>query len=70
VSILVDPGDEAPMTGTYEPIDATGKPVPMLVTGQQGKPLPNLPKGYRWRLMEPNRTSARGRFAARSRPSK
>ena len=49
--VLVNPGEKAPVTGTYEPIDPSGKVVAMLATMQRGAKLPDLPQGYRWRLV-------------------
>jgi hypothetical protein len=51
MTIAVKAGEKAPVAGTYEAITADGKPVGMLVTRKYGEPLPNLPEGYRWRLM-------------------
>ena len=44
------PGQSAPVSGTYEPINIFGSPTGVRVTVAQGQPLPTAPVGYSWAI--------------------
>ena len=48
--ITVEPGDSAPVGGTYEVVDSLGRQMGVEATVQTGETLPSTMRGYKWRL--------------------
>jgi hypothetical protein len=48
------PGIQAPSAGTYEQQNVLGTPTGVRVTVSQGEVLPAAPRGFTWRMVEPN----------------
>jgi hypothetical protein len=48
----LDPGQPAPVAGYYRAHDAFGAPTEQVVPIRESEPLPPLPKGFTWVLME------------------
>jgi hypothetical protein len=49
---LLQPGDDAPVTGTYEELNIFGARTGRLHVAQEGDPLPRLPRGFSWRPID------------------
>ena len=45
-------GTPAPASGTYEQLNVFGRATGQRVAVRKGKPLPPLPRGFTWRLVE------------------
>ena len=48
----LDPGQPAPVTGYYLAHDMFGESVAQVAPVRKGEPLPPLPKGFTWVLMD------------------
>ena len=48
----LDPVQPAPVAGYYRAHDAFGAPTEQVVPMRESEPLPPLPKGFTWVLME------------------
>ena len=48
----LDPGQPTPVAGYYRAHNVLGAPVEEVVPMREGEPLPPLPKGFTWVLME------------------
>jgi hypothetical protein len=48
----LDPGQPAPSAGYYRAHDVSGAPIEQAVPMREGEPLPPLPKGFTWALMD------------------
>jgi len=48
----VSPGQPAPVAGYYRAQNAFGAPIEQVVPMREGEPLPPLPKGFTWVLMD------------------
>jgi hypothetical protein len=48
----LDPGQLALFAGYYRAHNALGTPTEQVVPMREGEPLPPLPKGFTWALME------------------
>jgi hypothetical protein len=44
-------GTQAPESGSYEQLNVFGRAIGHRVAVQQGKKLPDLPRGFAWRLV-------------------
>ena len=48
----LDPGKPAPAAGYYRAHDVLGTPIAQVVPMRDGEPLPPLPEGFTWVLMD------------------
>jgi hypothetical protein len=48
----IDPGQPAPVAGYYRAHNVLGVPGEQVVPMREGEPLPPLPKGFTWVLMD------------------
>ena len=55
--IIVEPGDPAPVDGTYEVVDSLGREAGIQTTVKKGEALPSTMLGYKWRLQSTTRNS-------------
>jgi hypothetical protein len=49
---VLQPGDDAPVTGAYEELNIFGTRTGRLHVAQEGDPLPRLPRGFSWRQID------------------
>jgi hypothetical protein len=47
-----EPGQPAPRQGPYEAMNVFGRPTGQIVEVAEGKRLPDLPRGFTWRLVD------------------
>ena len=51
--IIVEPGDPAPIDGTYEAVDSLGRESGIHIVVRKGEHLPGTIHGHKWRLQSP-----------------